>query len=107
MKKLTTLQALVAARKILSDPARWCQGSYARNRAGEPINVRSKQAASFCALGALNKVMGFGWAGSAAINLLRDSSSLAIPDLNDGKGGYKKVLALYDKAIKRARAEEA
>ena len=50
---LSAAQLLTDARRIISDPNTWTQGTFARNAAGQPVAAQHKDAASWCATGAL------------------------------------------------------
>ena len=50
---LSAAQLLADARQIISDPNAWTQGTIARSAAGHPLAAQHKDAASWCATGAL------------------------------------------------------
>ena len=52
---MTPLETLKAARDLISDPARWTQGEYARDADGEEVKAWSEDAACFCAYGAIQR----------------------------------------------------
>ena len=53
------LNILIAARKLISDSARWTRWSYARDISGHQIDPKSPGAVSWCAIGALERVAGY------------------------------------------------
>ena len=62
---MTTLEVLIAARALLADPDRWCQGEDAEDAWGcrvQPYDDRCEgvnpDATAFCALGAVDAVRG-------------------------------------------------
>ena len=50
---LSAAHLLTDARHIISDPDAWTQGTIARDAAGHPVAAQHKDAASWCATGAL------------------------------------------------------
>lgn len=50
---------LKAARALISDPDKWTQGVFARNKEGSRISSTSPEATCWCASGAVNSI-GFG-----------------------------------------------
>ncbi len=42
-------------RELLSDPSRWTQGTFARNRNGIPTSSNAPDACKWCLLGAIRK----------------------------------------------------
>ncbi len=54
---MTTLEALKAARELISDPAKWTQGVLARDGEGAAVSPRSAEAVCWCAAGSLHKVL--------------------------------------------------
>jgi len=41
------------AYQLLKNPKKWTQGTFAKNKKGEVVNLKDKQAYSFCVLGAI------------------------------------------------------
>lgn len=69
---MTPLEIMKEAREILTNPAQWTQGVYARDEAGCGVNWEDEAATCFCALGAIRKAGGEEWlyVDDAAIELL-------------------------------------
>lgn len=101
-----TKEILVRARKLISTPEKWTQGTYARDKANNSTPYSSRQAVCFCTSGAIHR---------AHIELGEDLSdapfavlSLYSPitkrngiaywnDMTDRR--HSEVLALFDRAI--------
>jgi hypothetical protein len=52
---MTTHSLLVAARALITDPAKWTRGTFARDANGETVAPRDTAAVCWCSIGALNK----------------------------------------------------
>ena len=95
---MTPLETLKAARQLISDPAKWTQGWFAKNERGFTVSEDHPDACCWCALGAMRKVSP-SWKGyhqTAAI--LMNGSLLRVSDFNDTHT-HAEVLALFDAAI--------
>ena len=112
---MTPLEILKTGRELLSDPSRWTQGTFYRNRFGNATCHR-KSAVQFCALGAVTAASGDrrrnGKALADAYRLLeRAASPQSVVAINDSSvnktASHRAVLRLYDKAIKAASHDEA
>jgi hypothetical protein len=53
---MTPLETLKAARQLISDPAKWTQGEFARDADGNEVKAWSEDATCFCAYGAIQHV---------------------------------------------------
>lgn len=53
---MTDLEILKAARELIADEQKWCQGTAARDKGGRYVVYSSPEAARFCAVGALWRV---------------------------------------------------
>jgi hypothetical protein len=53
---MTPLETLKAARQLISDPAKWTQGEFARDVDGNEVKAWSEDATCFCAYGAIQRV---------------------------------------------------
>ena len=51
----TTLQALIAARTLLTEPTHWCKGSLARDGGGRQVAPDDPKATQWCLVGVLSK----------------------------------------------------
>jgi len=105
---MTPLAALLTrARDRIADPARWCQAVEATDETGMRCDATSPNAASWCAVGALNVSSGHRNATFyAARKALRDSARqltdyIDVDDVNDTLG-HAAVMRVYDAAIARA-----
>src|SRR5678816_4060676 len=74
-KPRTVRDVLIAARERIAKPGGWTQRTYARDAAGEPVAPRNRDAACYCAVGAINAAGG----GHEACRALRMAT---------GNGGY-------------------
>jgi hypothetical protein len=108
----TTEQVLIEARAKISSPAHWTQGAFARDVFGEPVRAYSTRACKFCALGAVNVVTPGDDDAKARFgarvllgDLTLDTAHVGVLEFNDGVT-YAEVLALFDRAIERARQEQ-
>jgi len=99
---MTPLETLKAARDLISDPARWTQGEYARDADGIVIRPWSKNATCFCAYGAIQRFTETEDAVSEADFFLKKTCTekfqLDVVTLNDTHT-HAEVLALFDAAI--------
>ena len=41
--------------ELLSSPEKWTQGTYARDKKAQPVNINSTEAESFCVTGAITR----------------------------------------------------
>jgi hypothetical protein len=95
MKPITVLKKVY---KLLSNPARWTRGAFARNNMGYPVSPNDKHACRFCLDGALKYVTGdFFYVYNSSFYLL--NSIAPIFDTND-IGGRQAVLRLLRKGIR-------
>lgn len=99
---MTTADKLRAAKALIEDPAHWCQGHYALNADGADISAGDPRAVKWCAIGACNHL---GMTDKTTDYLYRSSGS-PVTLINDLEG-HAAVLALFDRAIELAFAEEA
>ena len=104
---MTTLDVLKAARELISDPARWTQGFFARDGAGMPAYASDPRATRWCLEGALIKFCLGDASYAAALMVLRREQP--VPQLpayvyNDDHT-HAEVLALFDAAIARLESE--
>lgn len=105
---MKTLTILKRARKLLSNPKRWCQGKFAKDGYGNGCSVDDERAYQFCAAGAVEKAAGgvvedFHEAAEALSRCVRGGSVIGFNDAPRRK--HEQILAAFDKAI--ARAEKA
>jgi hypothetical protein len=100
MDMLTTL---TKARELISDPARWTQGEYARDAKGAEVKPGSKYATCWCALGAVRKVTRRDSAAHGVLTALqKHCEGPTVTLFNDGHD-HADVLAMFDRAIESAR----
>jgi hypothetical protein len=114
-KKFTTVEILTKARDLLSKEGAWCQGYFAKTKKGKLIESRSKRAASFCMLGAIQRFDNqcqFGlwnpeWyqAKKYVASAIRTSID-NIASWNDKpKRTQEQVIKAFDKAISKAEKD--
>ncbi len=97
---MTPLETLKAARQLITDPAKWTQGEYARDADGNEVRAWSEDAACFCAYGAIQRVTGVE-DNEADFFLMRACTKkfeVEVIHLNDTHT-HAEVLALFDAAI--------
>ena len=97
------VQVLRKARELISDPARWTQGAYARDESGFEVSSTWEAACCWCALGAIIKTARemkarVGVTTDVISTLYRHSAGRPVFEVND-KEGHAAVLALFDKAL--------
>jgi len=97
---MTPLETLKAARQLISDPAKWTQGEYARDADGNGVRAWSEDATCFCAYGAIQR---FTEAEDSGVDFFlkkacADKFQLDVVTLNDTHT-HAEVLALFDAAI--------
>ena len=102
---MTTLEILRAARELISDPAKWTQGAYARDEKGFQLCTGYDTGATcWCAIGALEHI----YASMSELEAIR-YLTLAVSEwpakVNDHKG-HAAVLDMYDRAIALAEKEK-
>lgn len=127
----TAKEILTCARELLSDPARWTKGAYARTTNKSSVASRSPEARCWCPLGAMlvctygpnetaesTATVGdsFLWAGLSetnpqdqayydALDGLRKAVGRTIPSWNDRpETTHGNVLAAFDRAIEEIKA---
>lgn len=108
MKPLTILKK---ARALLDNPAKWCQGAFARAKNGNHIGPETKGAVQWCAVGAVRKVAGGPSADSIHEALHELNASIrggdSIMVYNDGENRkHAQVLKVFDRAIERLEGEK-
>ena len=98
---MTTADKLREARDLISDPERWCQECYARDKNGAPVLYESLAAVRWCALGACEKV------GADVRILWRAAERMKgfdPADINDSTN-HPTVMKMFDLAIELAEKE--
>lgn len=96
-------QVLLRAREIIADPKRWTRGAIARDRRSTDCAMSDSNAVRFCAYGALERAAfelrsDTPWAIATA-SRIGSGIHKDLTDVNDGPGGRKAVLALFDQAL--------
>lgn len=102
-KKLSVLQVLRKARARVARG--WCQRDLAKTKGGRSCNPTDKEAARFCAYGALDSL---GYDTADATLVLRTFVPRGhIASFNDAPGRKKsEVVALFDKAIAKVKQKK-
>jgi hypothetical protein len=98
---MTPLETLKAARQLITDPAKWTQGEFARDVDGSASFALSERAHCYCALGALEKVIGrpdYTDAYDKLWRVCRTKFGTDVAAFNDTHT-HAEVLALFDAAI--------
>jgi hypothetical protein len=98
---MTPLETLKAARDLISDPARWTQGEYARDANRIRTQIASDEAVCFCAQGAIYRVGGISHVLDAEMHLnstCRKRFGRGVYSFNDTHT-HAEVIALFDAAI--------
>lgn len=101
----SAMQVLIAARRLISKPERWCQGYYAFDKKGNFVDPSDDGAVRWCAEGACLRVaQKREFDDHPALQLLRNQLKRNdIPNWNDTRRRtHKQVLNLFDKAIETA-----
>jgi hypothetical protein len=107
---VTTLDVLQAARNLISDPAHWTQGYWARTADGDLVQPEHPMAVCWCVAGAVNKVGLLDkkaiWMAIIALETILDVTpwKRLLFDYND-EHTHAEVLALLDRAIARLQTE--
>jgi hypothetical protein len=101
---LTTLKSLRAARALLTDPAKWTRGAFARDGAGCSVPPSSDHAVAWCAEGALLRAASY---NPETFGLLAKAGPLryGLPDYNDDLETHAELLAWFDRAIDLAEEQ--
>jgi hypothetical protein len=104
---MTPLETLKAARELISDPAKWTQNAFARDKKGKMIGPNGDGAVCFCAFGAIRFFTKEPNVTAADIFLngfsrLKNGEYL---DVFNDTHTHPEVLALFDAAI--AELEQA
>jgi len=98
----TAKDILVCARDLISDPARWTQGRFARKEDGNEVNPTDPAACKFCAYGAIRHCQGLSIATAKAEKALAQAASETYSRsavvVNDYLG-HKAILKVFDDAI--------
>ena len=99
---MNTKEVLIKARELISDPNNWTAHAYARDAKGERVEINSPAACKFCALGAVQRVIGRPHDPSLsrkAWNALHEQTSdYSVASVNDNEG-HAAVMEMFDKAI--------
>lgn len=92
--------ALVKARELISDPARWTQGAFAVTKSGFRIGVKQDNACRFCALGAVRRFAPEGdFRPETALHDAAKSLGFGNAVRANDEEGHAAVLALFDRAL--------
>jgi TolB-like protein len=93
---MTIGQVLKAARELIAKY--WTQGDFARNAEGLRVDTRSKDATSWCVMGAIHKSAETFTESMEAISFLQEKVTGNVMRFNDSHT-HVEVLAALDKAI--------
>jgi len=103
---MSPTEKLRAAKLLLTDPAKWTQGAFARDASGYQVKSGSPVAVAWCAVGALIRS---GSPFDRSIRFLNDAGPKAfegVPDYNDALFHHADLLAWFDRAITLAEQAE-
>lgn len=116
---MTVFENLIRARGVISIPERWTQGHFARYACGAGTSPTSQFASCFCALGAVERVMGCRAYRSKEVELLAESvgDKEQLPSDDNLRGNavfnlvhtfndnhsHEDVLSMFDRAISLAQ----
>ena len=109
---MTTVEILEKARDLISDPERWAKGYYAHDKDGDYVPPRDGNACKWCAAGATIVVSPDDDNDDSrhALALLQKalpSGFLFATNYNDRPTTtHADILALFDRAIELAKAEQ-
>lgn len=96
----TPVEALRAARELISDPARWTKGADARDDSGEDVSYHSEAATCWCGIGALYHVtMHTGLGQEQARQFLLQASGERLFSTFNDASEHSDVLGAFDRAI--------
>lgn len=102
---------LKAAKALISTPETWTQGRCARNSSNQSVHVMDSTACKWCSIGALRNVYGMNdthknkeYTQSRSY-LAYASHGFMVPVFND-KSPHSEVMAMWDRAIHKAMADE-
>lgn len=105
---MNTLEVLKAGRKLISDPRKWTQDTYARDSDGLCVSGEDAAAVCFCSIGAVQHVTGkcHNIETEKVCEILSEAAGMHIAYYND-KHSHEDVLAVWDRAIAAKEAEES
>jgi hypothetical protein len=96
--KAAALNTLIAARKLIEDPANWTQGAMARTERGWQVEPDAYGVSSWCALGAIHREAPTG----AALDLATRALNNTAIEL-----GFGSIILINDAFKHRANREKA
>ena len=101
---MTTKQALIAMRELLSDPKRWTKGANARNAAGQSTCAGNSDAKCWCLAGAAIRTGNYEGCMRAIKKLTPDDRHLdgAVLFNDDPTTTHSDILRVLDAAIEGA-----
>jgi hypothetical protein len=107
---MTPVEILTQARDLIAQPGKWTQGWYARRADGKDCYWADDEASCFCAVGAVEKTVGFDFIWSAShrksYEYLREVVGGVVDRFNDDPTRtQEEVVQAFDKAIELAKAE--
>ena len=114
MERFKAMSLLVAVRDLFADRSKWTSHTIARDREHNPVSAHHATAVAWCAMGAIERQsmrMGGGVVEQnrvrcAAQELLArelyGASGGGIPNANDGRDGYERIMAALDGLLGRA-----
>lgn len=98
-------EILIAAKAKISDPDKWTQGSFAKDKMGYEVSYKSPRAVCWCSMGAVASVQD-GFRARALFKVCPGKSSVAA--YNDKPTTtHADIMKLFDDAIALAKLVEA
>lgn len=112
---MSAVEILRQARELIADKSRWTQKTFARRTGGSGVHSKDNDAICWCAKGAVAKTSSSFEEFCNALDIL-DGVSLDLygnhvvainDDDTDVDSSHRRVLRVYDEAIKRIEAANA
>lgn len=99
------VQDLRAAKALIEDPDRWCQGAFAKMSNGMEVMPINSAAHSYCALGSAIKVSNQEFTLAAALNRTAKKMGHDYASVLNDSTDHPTVMKMFDLAIELALEE--
>ena len=100
---MTPSMQLEKAKALLSDPAKWAKGQYAKDKDGHAVHVHAPEAVSWCADGAVWAFYEKEAGASTYLERVVPEAFATVPQYNDALTDHKDLMAWFDRAIALAK----